>query len=158
MKQKGNPERKQPTFGKSYIMHLYGWGVWWENQEKTIDVSDMEKVQKRAKKSELQKQLFVSKFYKINSQGQIETKPPQLNDSRNRVTMSRHEKSDNDKAKKGIFLKTVNGGGTPKRLRENSSLEKFQSPSKKFKSISKKIEFFEEQESTAFQISKKNGL
>ena len=53
MKQKGNPKRKkQPTFGNNYILHLYGWGVWWENQEKTIDVSDMEKVQRRAKKSE----------------------------------------------------------------------------------------------------------
>ena len=110
-----------------------------------------EKVQSRAKKSELQKTLFVSKFYKLNNQGQIETKPL-LNDSRNSATMKRHGKSDDEKARKGIFLKTVNGGERHKRVRdvENSSLEKCQSPSKKFKSISKKIEFFEELESTAF--------
>ena len=120
----------------------------------------MEKVQRRAKKSELQKQLFVSKFYKLNNQGQLETKPPLLNDSRNSATMSRHEKSDDYKARKGIFLKTVNGGGTPNRVRDvgNSSLEKLQSPIKKFKSISKKIEYFEEQKSTTFQFSEKNGL
>ena len=155
MKQKRNPERKQPTFGKSYIMHLYGWGVWWENQEKTIDLSNMEKVQTRTKKSELQKQQFVSKFFKLNNQSQIETKPPILNNSRSSATMSRHEKSDDDLARKGIF----NGGGTPKRVRdiENCSVEKCQSPSKKIKLISKKIKFFEEQESTAFQFSKKNS-
>ena len=112
-------------------------------------VSDMEKVQTRTKKSELQKQQFVSKFYKLNNQGQIETKPPILNNSRSSATMSRHEKSDDDLARKGIFLKIVNGGGTPKRVRdvENCSLEKFQSPSKKLKLISKKIKFFEEHES-----------
>ena len=72
----------------------------------------------RAKKSELQKQQFLSKFYKLNNQGRIETKPPMPNDSRNSVTMSRYEKSDDDIARKKIFLKTVNGGGTPKRVRD----------------------------------------
>ena len=139
MKQKENPRRKkQPTFGNNYILHLYGWGVWWENQEKTIEVSNMEKVQTRTKKSELQKQQFVSKFFKLDNQSQIETKPLNLN----RATMSRHEKSDDNLARKGIF----NGGGTPKRVRdvENCSLEKCQSPSKKFKQISNQIKFFEE--------------
>ena len=37
MNQKENPKRKkQPTFGNNYILNLYGWGVWWENQEKQL--------------------------------------------------------------------------------------------------------------------------
>ena len=74
---------------------------------------------------------------------------------RSGVTIKRHKKSNEELARKGIFLNRFDGGGTLKRQKnaEANSFGDLQSPSKKYKSISKKLSIFEEQESTASQFS-----
>ena len=43
----------------NYILNLYGWVVWWERQESTILLSDMEKAVGRSRISNFKKDEFV---------------------------------------------------------------------------------------------------
>ena len=59
----------------NYILNLYGWVVWWERQESTILLSDMEKAVGRSRISNFKKDEFISKYFNVCGQGMKATTP-----------------------------------------------------------------------------------
>ena len=65
-------------YPKNYFVNLYGWTVWWVRHEKYVEKPDMQKHKENTlnilQRSEEEWTRFISRFYKIDSKGQIATK------------------------------------------------------------------------------------
>ena len=122
----------------NYILNLYGWVVWWERQESTILLSDMEKAVGRSRILNFKKDEFIARYFNVCGQGMKATT------SRKGHTEHyvRPEKSCENPEENSLLERK--SSSTPKRLRDVDNLFVGESPIKRIKSKSRTFMMYPE--------------
>ena len=130
--------KRSSTKSSNYILNLYGWVVWWERQESTILLSDMEKAVGRSRISNFKKDEFISRYFNVCGQGMKATTPRKGHTEH----YARPEKSCENPEENSLLEQKCSS--TPKRLRDVDNLFVGESPNKKIKSKSRTFMMYPE--------------